>query len=195
MRGTVSDGFDFRPPPERREARRFEPPPWEREQFERMARERAETEQAELDAALAAAEIAVASEEQVAPVTGEGLAGAEGLGSEQAARHSSALAGPVHAGEPAVAPLDEKRVAMMMLELRAEEPQALSGAWAVNLGAGVTVGLIGAVITIWGSMAIGNRDLGPMGALGGGVMIVFGVAFVGIGGWLIFRALRQRGVL
>ena len=39
----ADDGVDFRTP-ERREAKQFEPPPWEREQFEELERKRAERE-------------------------------------------------------------------------------------------------------------------------------------------------------
>ena len=53
--------------------------------------------------------------------------------------------------------------------------------------------LVGAVVMIWGAAAIAK--LGSAGALGGMVLIVFGVAFAGIGGWLVFKVLRQRGVL
>jgi hypothetical protein len=93
------------------------------------------------------------------------------------------------------AELDEKQVALMMLELRAEEPVTLQGAWAVNLGAGGIVGLVGLVIMVWGIVALVNRKLGTTGTLGGMVLVAFGVGFVAIGGWLIYRALRQRGVL
>jgi hypothetical protein len=104
-------------------------------------------------------------------------------------------AGPLPAGTPEAAkrPVDEKQVEVMMLELKAEEPAALEGAWKVATAAGVVVALVGAVLGIWGAAAVAR--LGPAGVLGGMVLVLFGLAFVGIGGWLVFRALRQRGVL
>lgn len=205
----MSDGgFDFRPPPPRREARRFEPPPWERDQFEKLARERAEQEKAELDAALAAAEIAAAARpaQEADPASGptpeEVQSGSPQAGVERAAE-GEIDRGPVAAAEAKAAAvlevpkveLDDKQVALMMLDLRAEEPVSLQAAWAVNLGAGGIVGLVGLVIGVWGIVALANRNLGTTGTLGGMVLVAFGVGFVAIGGWLIYKALRQRGVL
>ena len=102
----------------------------------------------------------------------------------------------VQPGETQAAPkesVDEKQVALMMLELKAEEPAPLEGAWIVTVTAGVVVGLVGIVIGIWGATAIAR--LGQDGVLGGMVLVGFGLAFAGIGGWLVFRSLRQRGVL
>jgi hypothetical protein len=82
-----------------------------------------------------------------------------------------------------------------MLGLREEEPKTLSKAWFVSFVAGAIVGLVGLTITVWGAAALFNGKLGEAGKLGGMVMVVFGLAFFGIGGWLIYGALRQRGVL
>jgi len=190
----VSDGFDFRPPPPRREARRFEPPPWEREQFERLARERAEQEAAERELAAKLAADGAAREPESAETSAD--APARAVAAEQVADVPSA---PASSAPPASAgpkpELDEKHVARLMLELRAEEPRLLTGAWMVGLGSGLVLALAGFVLAAWGGFALSNSRLGQLGKLGGGILIVFGIGFVGTGGWLIFRALRQRGVL
>jgi hypothetical protein len=196
------DGFDFSPTPPRRDARRFEPPPWERDQFEQHAREQAEREKAEREAVLAAAKIAAAMlPSEVAEgesSTAEGAPLTDGAGAEGTpAAPPTGVAGQnvlKRAGVDKPA-LDEKQVAMMMLELRADEVPVLQRAWLVNFVAGVTTTVVGLAIAIWGALAFGNRNLGATGTFGGMVLVVFGVAFAGIGGWLIYRALRQRGVL
>jgi hypothetical protein len=189
------DGFDFGPPPPRREVRRFEPPPWEREQFERHAREQAERDRARRDA-----------QETARPEGGTGSDEGSGGGIEESPPGSESAGGPLESGEPQTgqptgpatesspkARIDEKQVAMMMLELRTEEPPTMTGVWMVILGAGVVVGLVGLVVAIWGVVALVR--LGKTGALGGSVLLVFGLTFAGISGGLIFKALRQRGVL
>jgi hypothetical protein len=192
----VSDqGFDFRPPSERREARQFEPPPWERDQFERQKREQAEREAAaetaraqvlaQQEAARAAQEAAGLSEPTAATTAGES--------SETGAIGSD---GEVGASEAAPkAEIDERQVALMMLDLRAEEPPALEGAWVVNMAAGLIVALVGFASSIWGGVALARRGLPVAGTLGGFILLAFGLGFLGLGSWLIFKALRQRGVL
>jgi hypothetical protein len=168
----VSDpGFDFRPPSPRRVPRRFEPPPWERDQFEKRAREQAEREKAEKEALLAAQEAE--------------RAGQPGPQDSQVAENTA----------PATERLDEKQVDLMMLTLRAEESENIGTVWLVGLSAGVLVGLIGIATVIWGAAALLNRKLGSVGTQGGMVLVVFGLTFVSIGGWAIYRSLRQRGVL
>jgi hypothetical protein len=205
------DGFDFGPPPSRREPRRFEPPPWERDQFERHAREQTERERAEREAQ-AAREAEAAAAGEAAGVVGEAAGGNAEPAIERADAGSAGSAAEAPRGQrprahvnspagepaepapaPAKEPVDEKEVALMMLELKAQEPAALEGAWKVALASGAVVGLVGLVIGIWG--AVGIARLGSAGTVVGMVLIGFGLAFAGIGGWLVFSALRQRGVL
>jgi hypothetical protein len=198
----VSDkGFDFQPPPPRRQPREFEPPPWEKDQFEQLARERAEQERIERDAALAA-------QAEAEKVTSEPSAEADAGAGEQVAQDGlpqsddsegvaeTATAGVEHqpAGEPRVV-LDERQVELLLMGLREEEPETLAGLWLVSSVAGVVVVVVGLAISVWGTAAMLNGSLGSTGKFGGTVLVVFGLAFVGVGGWLVYRALRQRGVL
>jgi hypothetical protein len=189
----VSDqGFDFGPTPPRREARQFEPPPWERDQFERNKREIAEREAAAQEArakVVAEEEAALVAQQMADAATAEASAGAGAartLGEGAAAQPET----PAPKAE-----IDEKQVAMMMLGLRAEEPPALEGAWVVNLVAGGVVALIGFASAIWGVTALARKGLPAAGTLGGVILLGFGLGFLGVGGWLVFKALRQRGVL
>jgi membrane-bound ClpP family serine protease len=175
----VSDrDFDFKPPPPRREARRFEPPPWERDQFEQRERELEAQRKAEQEAAEAEAE-----EQGVAQAATESEQDAHGM-----QPGVSAEPGPK-------AEVDEKQVELMMLGLRAEEPETLAGAWAVSVGAGAVVAAVGLALGVWGIVALLTRASGTSGAIGGMMLLALGLCFLGIGGWLIFGVLRQRGVL
>jgi hypothetical protein len=198
----VSDkGFDFQPPPPRRQPREFEPPPWEKDQFEQLARERAEQERIEREAALVAqAEAEKAASEHSAEEdagAGEQVAQAalpQSDGSTGVAETAPAGVEDQPAAEPR-AVLDERQVELLLLGLREEEPETLAGMWLVSSVAGAVVVVVGLAIGLWGTAAMFNRSLGSTGKLGGTVLVVFGLAFVGVGGWLVYRALRQRGVL
>ncbi len=199
--------FNFRPPVERREAKPFEPPPWEKPQFEELDRRRAEErEAAELSAAVAAAaasEAAAAAEIDVAAEVAEAA---------RAPLQAPATAGPapqvVVAGGQDVAPaeqtavspaatgLDERRVAAMLMVLRDEEPPAFEGVWKVAFGASIISAILGLVLSVWGVVAMVKlRAAGVTGMVGGMTLLFFGIGFAGVGAWIGFKALRERGVL
>ena len=179
----------FVPPPPRREPRPFEPPPWEREQFEQHAREQAEREAA----AEAARARAIAEQEaaQTAKWAAEDAASAAG----QAGATGAPEVGASPAAAASKGEVDENQVALMLLGLRAEEPAVLEGAWIVTVIASGVVMLVGLTIAIWGGAVLARPGLPTAGVLGGVVLLGFGLAFLGIGVWAAFRALRQQGVL
>jgi len=91
---------------------------------------------------------------------------------------------------------EDPRVEAMMAGLRNEEPSFGTDLWRISAGAGVVLASVGAVLLIWGVFAIwAARRAGPAGLLGGGILAVFGFAFLGVGVWMAYRVLRQRGVL
>jgi hypothetical protein len=187
----VSDqGFDFGPPPSKREARPFEPPPWERDQFEQHRRELAERE-----AAAQAARDQVLAEQEAARLVEQGVAVSAAAETDGAQPEAAGENDEVPAAAVPRAEVDEKQVALLMLGLRAEEPRALEGAWVVNLAAGAVVAMVGFASGIWGAIALSKRGMPVAGTLGAFVLLAFGLGFLGVGGWLIFKALRQRGVL
>jgi hypothetical protein len=192
----VSDqGFDFGPTPPRREARPFEPPPWERDQFERHKREQAEREaaaEAARAAVLVEQEAARSAEQAAGPAAGAKPSSIPDQGEAKAASGGQEARPATPAPK---AEVDEKQVAAMLVGLRAEEPVELEGAWVVNLAAGGVVALIGFASAIWGVTALTKKGLPAAGTLGGLVLLGFGLGFLGIGGWLVFKVLRQRGVL
>jgi hypothetical protein len=165
--------------PDRRASKPFEPPPWEREQFEELRRKK-EEDQADREI-----EAAVRKLDLPGPVEAQKAPGEPGTSE----------------GEPA-APAAKTELPegfdAMMAQLAVEEPAANKGAWKAGLvGAGMLV-LIGLPLTVWGAFGAvraAQASAGPAGALGGGIMIVFGLGFLGLGAYTAVRNLRQGGVL
>ncbi len=159
--------------PEKREARRFEPPPWEREQFEELARRRADEREK--------ATSAPTSEEMAPAPTGERESDPVSGGSTTTASEKGA---------------DPEAFDMMIEALRKEEPEAAPGAWKIGLAAAVLIGTIGLMLVVWGAVALARAGpAGSAGVMGSMIISVMGVLFVALGAWAGLRSLRQRGVL
>jgi hypothetical protein len=190
--------FDFGLPAERREAREFEPPPWERDQFERLAKERAESKAAEETARAAVAEVAAA---QTAAVTGEAPVASPvdpAATFTNGTEEQTAVLPARPEGEAAdggATPVDDRQIAAMMMDLKAEEPAALGSTWIVAMMSAIVVGAVGLVLIVWGLTEAARSSAAPTGAMGAGILTLFGLGFGGMGAWLAFRTLRQRGVL
>jgi hypothetical protein len=91
---------------------------------------------------------------------------------------------------------EDSRIEAMLLGLKNEEPQFGTQIWKFSLAAGAVLVLIGAVIVVWGGLAVAaSSRTGPLGSLGGGILVVFGLGFLVVGGWIAVRTLRQQGVL
>lgn len=158
--------------PDKREARRFVPPPWEREQFEKLARET--TDRKEKPAPSPTAEEAVAPTAEQKP--------------ESAGGHP----GEVAPGK-AIAPEDLDK---MIEALKEEEPDATQGAWRIGLAAAVLMGTIGLMLVVWGSVALARAgSAGPVGIMGSAIMSIMGAFLVALGAWMGVRSLQQRGAL
>lgn len=183
----VSDsGFDFKAP-KRREAKRFEPPPWERDAFEELQR-------------------GTASENQPAPEETPSQEGDDEQGGPKPTREMgpesktpvdlkrTVLGKPIATKE--VGALDEKQVLEMMAHLAEQEPDLYEKAWKPAIASSLIVLAIGAVMTVWGVAAmVKTRSAGLTGVASSLVLLVFGLGFVAVAAWLIVRTLRQRGVL
>jgi hypothetical protein len=170
------------PPGQRREKPTFEPPPWEKEQFEELSKRKQEaaSESAANEAPESTAIHAVS--ENPAESSQPGLE-AEDLG---------AAAAPSSDGGPR---LDEKQVELLMMGLRAEEPLPEREYQRVSMAAGVVSALIGVLITTWAVVGLSALKGNPAGWFFVLVLLIFGIGFMAGGGWLVFRALRQQGVL
>lgn len=177
----MGDGFDFRPP-QRRESRRFEPPPWEREAFDKLRREREDVSDESADAPV----------RQPEPAEPEPVA--EGPGPDI----PEAVDGGREADDPKMAgtAVDEGAVFEMLAGLAAEEPDTQRTFHTVVLGATAVLAAFGAVIMVWGVVALaGASRTGRVGVTGGSLFFLFGAASVGLAAWVAFKTLRQRGVL
>jgi hypothetical protein len=179
----VSDkDFNFTPPPRREAKKAFEPPPWEQDQFEELARRKAvEKDTAETAKGLEAAPVVETEPHPPAAAAVEAEAGAADSASET----------EVHEG-----PDEDPRIEAMLLGLKNEEPQFGTQMWKFALAAAAVLVAVGAVILVWGIYAVATATrTGPLGSLGGSILVMFGFVFACIGGWIAFRTLRQRGVL
>ncbi|MDP2183395.1 MAG: hypothetical protein Q8K99_12605 [Actinomycetota bacterium] len=158
--------------PGRREASKFEPPPWEREQFEELQRLRTEEERGpEAEEPQAA----VPDREQPGEVA------------------ESAAVAAVAKEKPTV---DEAETERMLAILSVEEPPTHRGFWRIGLAASAFLVVLGGVLMIWGIVGLMRTiDSGPAGVLGGSIMITMGAGFISIGAWTAYRSLQQRGVL
>lgn len=160
----------------------FEPPPWEREQFEELARRR-EQQQAEPE------------EQSPAGAQGESPPG-ETLSSTGTAAGSQTEK-KSHGGDPAetTPPLDDKMVDALMVQLRAEEPPAEGPLWRAGIFFAIFMTAIGIALSIWGVAALVRTSDSQIGVAAASILLIFGAAFVGLGIWTAVRSLKQRGVL
>ncbi len=166
-------GFDFRRAPERRERKPFEPPPWERDAFEQLERRR-EPE---------------ASAEQSVTERAEQAAG-EPAGSDVRTAGT---------GSDAKKNLSEAEVLELLAGLAAEEPDAHAPATQVTVGASIVLLPIGVMMMFWGMAALARAASAQAGAgiarTGAVTLLVFGAGFIAAAFWLIYRLMKQRGVL
>ncbi|NTU70493.1 MAG: hypothetical protein HGB10_01520 [Coriobacteriia bacterium] len=171
----ANDGDIHFPPGQRRDKPSFEPPPWEREQFEELAKRREEP----------AAEAETARIEEQPSVQAEPAA-------SQAVEPEDA--DPADSDQPAE--LDPKHVEALLAGLKAEEPSSEGLQYKVMLAAGVVSAFVGLVVTTWGAVALASpKGSGSASTLIAMVPLVFGIGFLAGGVWVVFSSLRRQGVL
>lgn len=203
-------GFDFQKPVERREAKSFEPPPWETAQFEEFARARAERESAAVDEPVEtvspSAELAAAITEAAREKEAAQSAVQEAVAGEDPTEGSEQDAADEVADEAAAAPvISDAHLEAMLVRLASEEPKADKAVAGVKYGVGLFLGSVGSVVLIWGiagmtkASAVASKAGAPPAAKSavwaGAILTVFGVILVTVAGWLVVRTLRERGVL
>lgn len=205
-------GFDFQKAPERREKGRFEIPPWEREAFEDLQRKLDEG-QAQQQVS-EAAEVLESEIGETPEPTGPGAPALTQAASaapvRQAPSPAPGVGAPVQAEAGAKRPVEpvagakegpsEAEMSALLARLASEEPRADSQAGTAAVVAAAVVFPIGAALMIWGVGGLvkaSAAQLPPTSAisLAAGVMIVFGAGFVVCAAWLLYRFMRQRGVI
>lgn len=193
---------DFQmPPSQRREPKRFEPPPWEKDAFDEMERRRREAEEEERRAAAALAEpqaqrAAARQEEQE-----EVAASSELKEPRQDKVASRGGAGESAAGTPGVdvqkpERIDQAQLTAMLAELAAEEPRDDKTISSVTLVVSIAIFALGAMMIMWGMAAfVAAKGAGSQGTIAGSVLFLFGAGFIGGAIYLAVKSLQKRGVL
>lgn len=188
--------FDFHRPAERREAKQFEPPPWERDAFEELQRRRSQEENVSTNAPEEAVEQNPQAERGTGTSGGDPTTGEAPVAKEPIGGHQVEPPAPVKTGAQAKHQVDERVVIELMAGLKAEEPSVQPAVQWISLFSALVIAAIGTVMILWGMAAlIGSRASGPTGAFGGTVLLFFGAAAIAGAVWLTVRTLRQRGVL
>ncbi len=152
----------------RGERREFEPPPWEKDQFEQLARRKA-------------AESEAGSGETVAEESREAEV-VESL--------------PEAAPDADAPPLDTRVVDAMLVQLSGQEGSALKPVARASRGLAAGLAVIGSAMVIAGGVAaarVAGAGAGTVGALGAGMVVVFGGLIIGAAVWLWVRAGGVQG--
>jgi hypothetical protein len=184
----VSDGDLHFPPGQRREKPKFEPPPWERDLFDELARRKAEQEASESPDVREPTADTTAQGSDVPPAEAAGRPASEPvdqLDTERAERDQEETEKPE---------LDMGQVEVLMMGLRAEEPRPEEAFTKATAAAGAISALIGLALTTWGLIALATPKQSGAGVLVGSLLL-FGLGFMGGGVWVVFKTLRQQGVL
>lgn len=126
----------------RREPRKFEPPPWERDAFEELRRRR-EQEQAERELEEALRRARMAEPPQPAP-----LPDAQETAPQASAPPARAGQG-VSDGKPQ---LDERRVEQMLIQLSLEEPKAMRHVATFANAVAVAMAVSGLGFVVWSAV-------------------------------------------
>lgn len=177
----TDQGFDFRGAPERRPPKQFEPPPWERDAFEELQRQRAAEEVAEAAHELEA-ELEAPGEPE--PSASEAVVEPEPM----APQGEQERKGP-----------SEAEVIELLSDLAREEPDPRAPAMKVTIGASLFLMPLGIMLVAWGVVAFvkANAAFANAGVArtGAATMMFFGAGFIASAFWLIYRLMKQRGVL
>lgn len=166
----------------RKQPKEFEPPPWEQDQFDELARRREELQkETELDEALAAMAVSQAQQKQE---SSEEREVEEAAGEEGEPKESGG------SGENAV---DAKLMESMLTQLKMEEPANDPSLWKVSVALSSVSILIGLMLVVWGVAALVRNTGEATGVIGGAILLLFGGFFIGLGGWMAVRSLKERG--
>jgi hypothetical protein len=190
------EDFNF-PPSERRETKRFEPPPWERDAFDELSRAK-EAEEGAARAAEAAQAAEAAAAIEVAAARASDVVAAADAEQQAATTAASGDRGGVTQAAVEEPSVSEAQVTEMMAGLREEEPTSMQSYSAIAIALSVFTGLVGVVMLVWARamfVSAAARGTGRVGMISGSIVAFFGALFIGLSMWVAVRALRQRGVL
>jgi hypothetical protein len=156
---------------------RFEPPPWEVEAFQALAAKRAEQKASKQEDDEASS---------VVPIAGLLTGAARPQG------ESAKDVGGGKKGGPELAP-DEKVVDAMLMQLAREEASDRRSSTTVSWVATAVTGVLGASMMV-GGISVAAQSHGMATAMvGSGVLLVFGLSFIGMAAWVWVSTNRARG--
>lgn len=161
----------------RRDARSFEPPPWEQAHFDELEKLKTVEPEAAVDACPDALNV---------PDTHDAA--------------SAGGAGDVVVKPPQVdrkvPPVDEAAMLEMMSRLAADEPPVVRSIWQLAMVASIVLGSIGLMMIVFGAVGLARTArTGLTAVLGGATLISFGIGMIALAVWMAVRTLKQRGVL
>jgi hypothetical protein len=170
----------------RRVRKTFEPPPWERDQFERLARLKVEEQERQAaeeaawrESVLAAArahDSAERQDDEGVIAQGPDVAGATTASASDKAK-------PVG--------VDEVKIQAMLLELSVEDRPVLREFRRAGAIAAGVLGLAGSIVLVLGIVLMIQG--GTKGLVGAGMIAATGMLVVGFAVWLGYRAGRGQG--
>ena len=176
--------------PQRREARNFEPPPWERDRFEQLARRKAE-ERADEEIAAAIAGLGEAGAQPPEPLPVAETTGAQETGAGEAKAAGAAVEADEKQGG-----FTEARMLEMLAELSLEDPPATSGISRFGFLGGVLFAAVGLMLVVFGIVILVRGSGSERStALNGAVILGMGLGLVSLASLAVVRSLRQRGVI
>lgn len=171
-------GFDFRKAAERREPKKFEPPPWERGLFPEQEKEQ-EPEPVPEAVTIPEVKKVVEPEPQQAP---------DPEHEKENGQEESSAQGP-----------SEAMVIELLAGLAEEEPDTRTPLANVTIGASIVMAALGMMLLVWGMAAAVRSGVAEQGAgvarFGAVTLGLFGAGFLASAVWMVYRLLKQRGVL
>ncbi len=174
---------------DKKRPRSFEPPPWEREQFEELARRREQEARLREERTRAEAE----AEEAMRRVAAQASTAAE---ERQPAAEGGTEAVP--GAETSVVPTGGDDPAKRLLfQLQAEEREQYGGSiWRFGIAAAVLLAVIGCgMLAISVRAAARTTESGMAGLVGSAIIGIVGTLILGIAVWQGVRSYEKRGEL
>jgi hypothetical protein len=174
----------------KREARKFEPPPWERAQFDELQQRQAEAEEAARVAEAAAAD--TAPEDVAAGILpAETSVEAAVPAMTEPAGQQVAASAPKAAPKPL--PIPEAQVDAMLLQLGSDEPKVDEHLKIVGVFSSAIAMLIGVSLFAWGVYAMITASGTIAGAVGAMIVLGMGLVIGLTGFWLGWRVTNRQG--
>ena len=100
---------------------------------------------------------------------------------------------PAPRAEHGRAPVAEGEMLELLGMLAEEEPRANREYWRVGAAVGLFLVALGGVLIIWATAAwVSSMRTGVVGTFGGTGLGLFGVFFMSMGVWMMYRTLKQR---